>query len=134
MELKEIIGILVLLLGGGGIFAWRYAHRTERAKTESIEADVDLKQLELIKNYMTMIGTLSNEIDAALVTISVMNRDASELKAKFIKLKRVAQKLLDVNSAVNLTDEERELLQSGNTGDIYMAMPKTDRRDDKKVP
>ena len=118
--IERLFLVIGLLLGGGGIFAWRYSKRSERAKVENIEVDVDLKQLQLINQYMATITQMSTEIDTALITISMINRDLMELKTKFVALKRVAQKLYEESKdRVALSDSEIDLLKSGDTGDIY---------------
>lgn len=131
--LERLIALLALVLGGGGIFAWRYSKRTEHAKVQGIEADVDLKQLELINKYMNTISEMSTDIDTALVTISIINRELTELRSKFVAMKHVAQKLYEASGdRVNLSEAEKNMLKSGDTGDIFMPIPKPLRKTDEK--
>lgn len=135
MEVEKIVGILIAVLGGGGLFAWLYGPRREKANAKRVEAEAEkaeaetgLKQLELMQGYMETIKKLSNEIDAGLVTSSYLQRELTVLREKYVALKRLAQKLYEaVKEKVKLNDDELELLRSGSTADLYKPMKNFDK-------
>jgi len=118
-QVLKWLGVLMALLGGGSIFYVWYAPRGEKAKVQSAEEDVRLKQIEFQQNQIDTIIKLSTALNSATVKLAIAERQLADVKVELRMIRKIARKLYEeIDNTDMLTKEEIDLLNVLDTIDL----------------